>query len=62
MYFLSSVREDGEVLSSPKNNLMPKRQELTFYLRRDPSASNRLAADSEFAKKVTEILNSLPTR
>ncbi|MEI7606831.1 MAG: hypothetical protein WCJ64_05560 [Rhodospirillaceae bacterium] len=62
MHFLSMVRSDGVVLNKPKINLLPKRYELSFYLKRDGSVSSRIGMDPSFAKKVSEILITLPDR
>ncbi len=62
MHFLSTVRPDGEKLSTPKPSLLPKRSEITFYLRRDSSVAQRIGTDPDFARKVSDILNSLPNK
>ena len=59
-HFISMVRDDGELHNKPKASLLPKRHEIAFYLRRDRSVSDRIAKDADFAKKVADVLASLP--
>lgn len=57
--FLARVSPNGMLEAKPKRANLPRRREFLFFIQRDRHVQRQLQSNSEFARRVAQILQSL---
>ncbi|WP_245593429.1 hypothetical protein [Azospirillum halopraeferens] len=59
-YFMARIDWSGQLQDKPVPRLLPKRDELMFYLQRDKTVLQRYRSDPDYQRQVKSVLEAFP--